>query len=183
MRASWMVRLRALACLVLVPWLVGLAGCENAAEQTPPDAADSAGAPPESAATRHAAPEHSREHASVGQEPQPLLPIMLRMSADLAGMMQALWMESYEGMAKHAGAIAAHADISAEELERIELELGPEMAAFEAADEAVHEASLRLFDAAKAENMDAFLEHLATVQRGCVGCHARFRERLRTNRP
>ena len=56
------------------------------------------------------------------------------------------------------------------------------MEAFEAADAAVHEASVRMRDAAEAADMDTFLEQLATVQRGCVGCHSGFRESLRTNR-
>jgi cytochrome c556 len=121
--------------------------------------------------------------ADAAHDRLPLLPIMLRMSAGMAGLMQALWLENYEEMAAHASAVAGHAQISAQELERIQTELGPELAAFEAADEAVHEASIRMRDAAEARELEAFLEHLATVQRGCVECHSQFRERLRTNLP
>lgn len=173
---------RTLTCLLLTVWLLSLAGCEKAPEPAPPGSSDRArDAPSESAAAGNDTPERPRDHTDVNVESLPLLPIMLRMSADMAGLMQALWVESYEDLATHARAIAAHAQISAEELDRIESELGPEMEAFEAADEAVHQASLRMQDAAEAGDIDAFLGHLATVQRGCVGCHSRFRERLRTN--
>lgn len=176
--------LRPSTCVIVTLWLGALAGCDNAAEQTPSDGPDAApAATPEPASAERAEREHPVQHANEDQEALPLLPIMLRMSADMAGVMQALWVESYADMATHAGAIAAHAPISADELERIEAELGPEMPAFEAADEAVHEAAVRLHEAAKAEDTDSFLEHLVTVQRGCVGCHNRFRERLRTRPP
>lgn len=175
---------RTLNCLLLTAWLLSSAGCEKAAEPAPPGSSDPArDAPSESAAGGHDTPGHPRDGTDVNAESLPLLPIMMQMQAHMAGLMQALWIESYEDMATHARAIAAHAHISPEELARIETELGPEMAAFEAADEAVHEASLRMQDAAEAEDMEAFLGHLATVQRGCVGCHSRFRARLRTNAP
>jgi len=77
-------------------------------------------------------------------------------------------------------AVAGHPGISAGELERIEAELGPEMAEFAAADEAVHRASVRLHEAAEAREMGNVLQRLAEVQRGCVDCHGRFRERLST---
>lgn len=172
---------RTLTCLLLTLCLYALAGCEKAAEPDPPGVDPGHDAPSKSAAGGHEEPEHPRDHTDVSAESLPLLPIMLRMQADMAGLMQALWVESYADLATHARAIAAHAHISAAELDRIQSELGSEMPAFEAADEAVHEASLRMLDSAEAENLEAFLEHLATVQRGCVGCHTRFRERLRTS--
>lgn len=107
---------------------------------------------------------------------------MLQMATDMSALMQALWLEDYEQMSAHAAAVAGHARISVEELARIEAALGSEMAAFVAADEAVHQASVRLHGAAEAREIEVFLEQLAGVQRGCVDCHSRFRARLSTRR-
>jgi cytochrome c556 len=82
---------------------------------------------------------------------------------------------------KQAAAIAAHAPISDAELQRIQRVLGPDMAKFEAVDESVHVASVRLHDAAQTSWGDEVVDRLSEVQRGCVSCHTRFRERLRTN--
>lgn len=112
----------------------------------------------------------------------PLLPIMMRLAANMTGFTNALWTEDFEAMTKYATGISAHPNISADELERIESILGAEAEAFEVADEEVHQASVRLREAAEARDMDAVLEQLAAVQSGCVGCHNRFRERLRTKR-
>lgn len=173
-----------LLCIML---LVALAGCDPAAERSSSDVA--ADAPNESAAaakqgqadrdTEHA---QSPEHASSNEEAMPLLPIMMRLGVDMAGFMHALWAEDYEAMTRHAVGVSAHPNISTDELERIASILGTETEAFEVADEEVHQASVRMREAAEARDMDAVLEHLAAVQSGCVGCHNRFRERLRTNR-
>lgn len=172
--------LRTLKLPILVAGLLGTAGCGDANQTaTPQPAGDASGAPPQT--TSH--PEHGHadaHHADAEEHALPLRPIMLHMAAEMGGLMQALWLENYRGMAAHASAIAGHAHISGEEVVRIETELGPEMPAFEAADEAVHEASVRLQHAALERDLDAFVEQLAEVQRGCVGCHSRFRERLST---
>jgi hypothetical protein len=163
--------LRMLPCLVFVLLLLGTAGCSE--REGSPDREAQASLP-EAAADQHGA---------AAAESLPLLPIMLQMAADMSGLMQALWLENYEQMSARAAAVAGHAGIAAEELARIEAELGPEMAAFVAADEAVHQASVRLHEAAEARELDVFVEQLAEVQRGCVDCHSRFRERLSTRQP
>lgn len=168
--------LRVSKCLLFL-LIAASAGCDSDDHQTVANAPQGTAL----AAEQHQA-DHGAEHAHKDQEALPLLPIMIRMSADMAGLMQALWMENYEEMTTHASGISAHPNISTDELARVESILGPEMEAFEAADAAVHEASVRMRDAAESADMDTFLEQLATVQRGCVGCHIRFRERLRTNR-
>lgn len=169
-------------CLTCIMLLFASTGCDNAAEtKGVPIAATDAprrGAP--AAEQGHA--NHDAEHTHPDHEAMPLLPIMLRMAAELDGLMHALWLEDYEAMTRRATGVSAHAAISIDELERIESILGAEMATFEAADEEVHQASVRLREAAEDGNLDAVLEHLAAVQNGCVGCHSRFRERLRTNR-
>src|SRR5690606_2460414 len=167
--------------LCTIMFSCALAGCDNAAEQGMPEiAADTRRAPATAEEQGHA--NHGAEHAHSNGEALPLLPIMMRMAADMAGFMQALWLEDYESLTRHATGVSAHPDVSPDELERIESVLGAETEGFEAVDEEVHEASVRMREAAEARDMDAVLEHLASVQSGCVGCHSRFRERLRTNR-
>ena len=94
--------------------------------------------------------------------------------------MQALWTDDYAGLSERARHLADHAPISAAEIARIESVLGDEMEAFEAADEVVHDAAVRMSEAADARDIDRLLEELSTVQRGCVACHSTFRDRLRT---
>lgn len=109
-----------------------------------------------------------------------LLPIMRRLAEDMAAMQNALWLEDFATVEQHASAIADHAHISAEEVTRISTELGAEMPQFESIDAAVHDAAVQMHEAARARDTDAVLDRLAEVQRGCVACHERFRERLRT---
>jgi cytochrome c556 len=108
---------------------------------------------------------------------------MQQLATAMAGLGQALWVEDYQAMAGHAERIAGHSHIAPAELLRISTTLGADSAGFTEADEAVHEASVRLRDAVIARDRDAILDRLADVQRGCVACHSRFRERLKTTGP
>ena len=139
---------------------------------------EATGAPVSRDATTSATPSHAGHGA--GLQSQTLLPIMLGMSADIAGVMQGLWLGDYNRLSERARSLADHAPISAAEIARIESVLGAEMAAFEAADGVVHEAAVRMSEAADARDIDGLLTELATVQRGCVACHNTFRDRLRT---
>lgn len=130
------------------------------------------------AADAHSSP----GHAAAGEGGQALLPIMQRLGSEMNALTYALMTDDHEGVARSAAAIAEHAPISAEELERIHAVLGADMAAFEAVDESVHVASVRLHEAARARQLPLVVERLSEVQRGCVSCHMQFRERLRTNR-
>jgi cytochrome c556 len=84
-------------------------------------------------------------------------------------------------VATSAAAIAEHAPIATDDLERIHGVLGTDMAEFERLDAAVHDASVRLHEAAADGRTADVLTRLTEVQRGCVACHTQFRERLRTN--
>lgn len=122
-------------------------------------------------------------HAAAGDslhEGFALRPIMQALGGEMAKLTTALWIEDYAGITASASAIADHAHISEQELARIQSVLGEEMSAFEALDAEVHEASVRLHAAAQARTLDTIVVTLGEVQRGCVACHARFRERLRT---
>lgn len=119
--------------------------------------------------------DHTDEHEALA-----LRPIMQRLSTDMAGLAQAIWFEDYGAMTTVSAAVADHTHISDEELQRIEAELGAEMTTFNEMDEAVHEASVRLHNAAANQQLDQVLDLFSEVQRGCVACHTEFRERLRT---
>jgi hypothetical protein len=123
---------------------------------------------------------HGAAPAHAGDEGLPLRPIMLQLADDMAGLSQAIWVADYPQMVERSRAIAEHPHVLAEELRRVERALGTDMAAFEEADELVHAAAARLHEAAQARQIDAVLEQFATLQRGCVACHMRFQDRLRT---
>jgi cytochrome c556 len=171
--------------------LVGTA-CEQPAsrtDQAPEAAVTPRGSPSpasgsdtrEEGSNEHAGEAHAADgHDAAGATGQALLPIMRGLGSSMTTLTHALMTDDYEGVTRSAAAVAEHAPISAGELERIRRVLGPEMAAFEAADESVHVASVRLRDAARERRLDRVVERLGDVQRGCVSCHAQFRERLRT---
>ena len=189
-----MVRL--LASLLLAPVLLAASACDPVAKQvgegrqdsvaatTPDSLAAGVGAAAGEDGSDHDVPagHAATSHAAAGGEGQALLPIMQRLGSEMTALTYALMTDDYESVTRSAAAIAQHAPISAEELERIHAVLGPDMAVFAAVDESVHVASVRLHDAARARQPALIVERLGEVQRGCVSCHAQFRERLRTAR-
>jgi len=120
-------------------------------------------------------------HAAAGVEATTLLPIMQRLGSNMTALTYALMTDDRATIKEQAAAIAAHAPISEAELQRIQRVLGPDMAKFEALDESVHVASVRLHDASQTSWGAEAVDRLGEVQRGCVSCHSQFRERLRTN--
>jgi cytochrome c556 len=168
---------------ILLTAAILLAGCDG----TPPDTAPPAGAgaaehqdTDSSEGTADTAHDGAAADAGGGHDEMALLPIMRQLAEDMAAMQSALWLEDFATVEQHASAIADHAHMSAEEVARIRSELGAELPQFESADAAVHEAAVQMHEAARERDTDAVLDRLAEVQRGCVACHERFRERLRT---
>lgn len=159
--------------------------------QPSPDAASGTG--DTVAATGHAADGHAatgqatgqadggHAHAAPGEAGMALLPIMQGLGSNMTALTYALMTDDHQGVMEHSAAIAQHAPISAEDLQRIRDVLGADMARFEAVDESVHVASMRLHDVARAREPQQVVTRLAEVQSGCVSCHVQFRERLRTN--
>ena len=163
------------------------AGCEGPPNRTDQDSAASVTKEDLPAVAGQAPEEHSTRDSSAGhgaptEDGQALLPIMQKLGSEMTTLTYALMTDDYETVTRSAAAIAEHAPISAEELERIHTELGGDMAAFEAVDESVHVASVRLHEAAQARQRGLIVERLGNVQRGCVSCHTQFRELLRTER-
>ena len=121
-------------------------------------------------------------HGGVG-EPRDLLPIMAQLGVDMTLLTHGLMTQDTALIARAADAIAHHPPVSQSDIERIQGALADEWPEFERLDEDVHEASRRLHEAVAGPAVDLqdVLSHLHEVQRGCVGCHTVFRERLRTN--
>jgi cytochrome c556 len=127
----------------------------------------------------HDGSDAAHAHAESG-EPQALLPIMRQLAVDMGALQQALFAEDFATVEARAAAVAQHPHIAPDEIDRIESTLGGESAAFDSLDVVVHEAAVAMHEAAREGDTDAVLDRLAEVQRGCVACHTRFRERLRT---
>lgn len=168
-----------LAPAFAIALLVLTSACSQSASDGQADAAhaDTTHAAGGAAAAGHTAAGHA---ASSGG--QALLPIMQKLGSEMSALTYALMKSDYPTVEQRAAAIAEHAPISAEELERIRTVLGPEMAKFEAVDESVHVASVHLHDAARSRQPGQVVERLGEVQRGCVSCHTQFRQRLVANR-
>lgn len=120
-------------------------------------------------------------HASTAGAGELLLPIMQRLGTSMVALTHGLMTDDHAAVQRSAAAIADHVPIAAADLARIRRVLGAEMGEFERLDAAVHDAAVRLHQAAEGGDPARVVTVLAEVQRGCVGCHARFRERLRTN--
>ena len=148
---------------------------DSASPATTPDAQrDPARRGPADSGDAHAA------HGRADGAGERLLPIMQRLGSNMTALTHALMVEDHATVRQHAAAIAGHAPISAAEIERIHGELGADAAEFERLDVAVHGAAERLHHASEGNDPAAVAAALAEVQRGCVECHTKFRERLRT---
>lgn len=166
--------------LALVGLFVSATGCVDGAEEPAAEREDATAAVQAEPAEAHSTGSAHEHGPAAPGEGQTLLVIMRQLSVDMAAVSQGLWLEDWETMTDRSGALAAHAPIAAEEIERIHGILGGEMPAFEELDEAVHQASVRMHEAAEARDMDGFVDAFTESQRGCVSCHTRFRDRLRT---
>ena len=178
---------RLVGVLSLTSLLLIASGCEQPANRSDSASETVAASTPDPTLASPAgeggeAAEHGAGgHAAAG-EGEALLPIMQRLGSEMTTLTYALMTDDYQTVERSAAAIAEHAPISAEELERIHGILGSDMARFEAGDESVHVASVRLHEAAQARQPGAVVGRLGEVQRGCVSCHVQFRDRLLSNR-
>ena len=108
-----------------------------------------------------------------------LFTIMAGLQEDMAGLERGLWREDYDSIAARATAIAEHPTVPGPEAQAIATVLGPDMAAFKQADTDVHDRAVRIRELAEARELDGILAAKAELERGCIGCHTEFRERLR----
>lgn len=171
---------RMLTMVPLAALLLTAAACGPKTDHADENAAATAASAEHEADTPAADARAADSHAAAEGEGQALLPIMQRLGAEMMTLTHALMTEDRPTITRSAAAIAEHAPISAAELERIHTTLEEEMATFEALDERVHSASVRLNEAAQTGDFAAVAERLGEVQRGCVACHTQFRSRLLT---
>ena len=111
-------------------------------------------------------------------ETAPLPEIMYGLAVDLDAVHAGLWTEDFGRIARAATAIAEHPKVPPEEMGRIQGVLGDDFAAFAQSDRHVHDTAVQLAEAARAEDLGAVMEHLHTLDQGCVACHTAFRDRL-----
>lgn len=178
--------MRGTIAILVVSVSVLMGGCDTGG-QAAEDTADASAAARENEVAAHdsasAASVDTDDHAHGGTgEPRALLAIMQQLGVDMTSLTHGLMTDDPQMVARAAEAIANHPPILQSDIERIHGTLGDEMAEFERLDAAVHELSVRLHEAAESGDTDQVLTVLNEVQRGCVACHTRFRERLRTNR-
>ena len=87
-------------------------------------------------------------------------------------------LDDFDRVAEGALAIAEHARIPPEEIERVASELGPEMPVFKNFDVQVHELSLEVYKAAKDGDRAAAIAAYQGMVAACFDCHAAYRERV-----
>lgn len=104
--------------------------------------------------------------------------IMVGLGNDMDAIGRALWVEDFRAILNSAQSIAEHPHVSGAELDRIKKALGRDFPSFIAADKQVHDAAVKLSEAAKTHNITATVKALKPLQSGCVSCHATFRARL-----
>lgn len=111
---------------------------------------------------------------------QRLLPMMKTLMVQMNRINTGIYMQDYRLIDTTAHNIAHHPKIAADQLAKIKQALGEDMKKFKRYDFAmVHSHADSMSLAARQENMRRVLEHYEVVQRGCVGCHTEFRDRLR----
>lgn len=152
---------------LIIPFILLFSGCGTPAPEVDPGAV--------SGGETHA---HAEGHHHGSGDPMPMIAIMRQLSVDLANLTHALWLEDFDAMRESSAAIAHHPPIAADDVARMQGILGAEWAGFEEADHAVHEGAEELHKAVESGDLDAVLDRLASLQRGCVACHTSWRDRL-----
>ena len=168
--------------VALVPVLALVISACGSEPPAPPAAeahpADHAHPPTDGHAAHGTTDPHARHAGGSGD----LKSIMVDLGERMEQAQGALWADDLAGVQAAAQAVADHPHVAPTEMSRIQGLLGPEFSDFAKADKRVHDAAVRLADAAGDSDVAAVLRELGAVQTGCVACHASFRERL-TVRP
>ena len=107
--------------------------------------------------------------------PPALQKIMRQLGEDMQQVTHAIAMEDWPRVVQLAPGIARHEQPPAGEKVRILSWLGSDAAQFRGFDGIVHEAATALGEAAGREDGEAVISSFAQLQRGCLGCHQRFR--------
>jgi hypothetical protein len=112
-------------------------------------------------------------------EPQPIKTVMQRLMMDMHTVTLGIYLENYETIYSGAHAVASHPKIIMEQRKEIAGILGNQMKSFAAFDMVVHHHSDSLAMAAKNRDMQNILRHYQIVQKGCISCHATFRDKIK----
>ncbi len=119
----------------------------------------------------------------ISQPPEgkrPLLAIMMNLEQNMAALQAGIWRGDYQTINKAANALANHAKIPKQEIQKIETILGKDgLKNFVAADKYWHEKTKELAKKASNKDMEEIVNLTAEVFQRCAGCHMKYREPLR----
>ena len=116
--------------------------------------------------------------AALTDEPITLQEIMQGLRDNLVTVTDGLLTDDFELVARGALEIATHPQIPAEQVQRVAQELGPEMPAFKQFDTRVHDLSLEVSAAAKAQDRNAAVSAYQQLIEGCFACHTTYKARV-----
>jgi len=106
--------------------------------------------------------------------------IMQGLRDNVVEISDGLLTDDYEKVARGAGGVADHPTIPAEQVQLVANALGAEMPAFKQYDTMVHNRSLELAAAAKAQNREAAVTAYLAMVEGCLACHQQYKQRVAT---
>ncbi len=115
---------------------------------------------------------------SESEDPLTLQSIMRLISANMGIINEGIYTEDYHLIEEGAAAINDHPPLSPVSLELVKSTLGPRMQAFQEYDNIVHGHADTIKVAAQQKNMQKVLDSYQIVQKGCVSCHAAFRNEI-----
>jgi cytochrome c556 len=111
------------------------------------------------------------------QEPT-LKEIMQGLRDDVFVLADGMFIDDLDRVAKGAAGIAHHPSISGEQVQRVAVELGPEMPAFKQLDIRVHDLSMSIISAAGAQDRERISADFQQLINGCLACHTSYKERV-----
>ena len=104
--------------------------------------------------------------------------IMQGLRNDTVEIADGLFLDDFTRVGQAALRIANHDRIPPEQVQRVAAELGAEMPAFKQFDMSVHDLSLAIAAAAKAEDREMAIENFQSMLSGCLACHTAYRARV-----
>ena len=115
--------------------------------------------------------------AESAQEPT-LKEIMQGLRDDVFVIADGMFTDDMDRVAQGAAGIAHHPSIPGEQVQRVAAELGPEMPAFKQLDIRVHDLSISIISAAKAQDRERISADFQQLINGCLACHTSYKERV-----
>ena len=116
--------------------------------------------------------------AAMTSDAPSLQEIMQGLRNSLVEISDGLLADDFELVAHGPASIAEHPKIPATQVQLVAAELGPEMAAFKQLDNFVHDLSLEISAAARAQDRRAAISGYQRMIEGCLDCHRAYKERV-----